>query len=114
MIVEDEHDVRTLIRVMVRRDGRVDVVGETATGEEAVELARSLQPTVVILDFSLEGDLTGLEAAPLIKEAAPNTSILLFTAYDMSSEASEEPAVAAYLRKDRISELTATVERLAG
>ena len=58
--------------------------------------------------------MTGLVAAPLLKQAAPTTKILLFTAYDLAGEARAEPAVDAYLRKDHIHLLLATVKRLLG
>lgn len=113
-IVEDEPDVRMLVRITLTRDPRLEILGEATSAEEAVEIARSLQPGVVILDHGLDGTITGLEAAPLIKEAAPNSKILLFTAFDMAVEAREEPAVDAYLRKDRIGDLVAKVDELLG
>jgi DNA-binding NarL/FixJ family response regulator len=113
-IVEDEPDVRMLVRITLTRDPRLEILGEATSAEEAIEIARSLQPGVVILDHGLDGTVTGLEAAPLIKEAAPNSKILLFTAFDMAVEAREEPAVDAYLRKDRIGDLVAKVDELLG
>jgi DNA-binding NarL/FixJ family response regulator len=113
-IVEDEPDVRMLVRITLTRDPRLEILGEATSAEEAVEIARSLQPGVVILDHGLDGAITGLEAAPLIKEAAPNSKILLFTAFDMAVEARDEPAVDAYLRKDRIGDLVDKVDELLG
>lgn len=114
VVVEDEEDMRFMIRITLAQDPRLDLLGETATAEEAIELARGLQPGAVVLDHQLEGKLTGMEAAPLIKAAAPNAKILLFTAFDLEREAEEDPFVDAFLRKDGVKHLLATVDRLLG
>ena len=113
-IVEDEPDVRMLVRVTLSRDPRLEILGEVTSAEEAIELADASQPGVVVLDHSLDGDMTGLQAAPLIKRASPESMIVLFTAYDMAAEARDEPAIDAYLRKDRIGELVTVVDGLLG
>jgi DNA-binding NarL/FixJ family response regulator len=113
-IVEDEPDVRMLVRVTLSRDPRLEILGEVTSAEEAIELADVSQPGVVVLDHSLDGEMTGLQAAPLIKRASPDSRIVLFTAYDMAAEARDEPAIDAYLRKDRISELVTVVDGLLG
>lgn len=114
VIVEDEEDMRFLIRVTLTKDPRLVLLGEAATAEQAIELARGLQPGVVVLDHQLDGELTGLEAAPLIKAVAPRSKILLFTAFDLERQAREDPAVDAYLRKDGVTRLLATVDNLLG
>jgi DNA-binding NarL/FixJ family response regulator len=112
VVVEDDPDMRTLIRITLARDPRLEVVGEAASAAEAIGLARSIEPGLVVLDHAIEGDMTGLEAAPLLKAVAPNAKILLFTAFDLASEARAEPAIDAYLRKDELNLLVVTVERL--
>ena len=114
VVVEDEEDMRFMIRITLAQDPRLVLLGEASTAEEAIELARGLQPGAVVLDHQLDGKLTGLAAAPLIKAAAPNAKILLFTAFDLETEANAEVAVDAYLRKDGVKHLLATVDRLLG
>ena len=114
VVVEDEEDMRFMIRITLAQDPRLNLLGETATAEEAIELARGLQPGAVVLDHQLDGKLTGMEAAPLIKAAAPNAKILLFTAFDLEREAEADPSVDAFLRKDGVKHLLATVDRLLG
>lgn len=114
VVVEDEEDMRFMIRITLAQDPRLVLLGETASAEEAIELARGLQPGAIVLDHQLDGRLTGLEAAPLIKAAAPNAKILLFTAFDLEAEAEAEAAVDAFLRKDGVKHLLATVDRLVG
>lgn len=113
-IVEDEPDMRLLIRLALTRDDRLEPIGEAASAAEAFDLFESATPEVIVLDHSIEGDLTGLEAAPLLKARADGAKILLFTAHDMAREAAAEPAIDGYLRKDRIDQLLLTVQGLLG
>ena len=114
VVVEDEPDMRALISLTLGRDPRLELVGEAASAEEALAVLDTVEPGLIILDHGIEGDLMGLQAAPLLKAKAPQAKILLFTAFDMQREASLEPAVDEYLRKDRIGELLPTVQRMLG
>ena len=111
-LVEDEVDLRVLIRITLRKDDRLELKGEAESAEEAIELARELAPALVILDHSLVGTMTGLEAAPAIKAVAPGAKILLFTAHDLHAEAASEPAIDRFLRKDNLPQLLRTVEEM--
>jgi DNA-binding NarL/FixJ family response regulator len=112
VIVEDEADMRMMIRAILRADRRLEIMGEAASAAEAVEVARSIDPGLVILDHSIEGDVMGLEAAPLIKEVAPNAKILMFSAFDLKKEAAAEPAVDGFLSKSDVRKLLPTVQQM--
>jgi two-component system, NarL family, response regulator LiaR len=114
VIVEDEFDVRWLIRMTLLDDPRLELTGEAASAEAAIELARQDQPGLIVLDHSIEGDIMGLQAAPLLKQVAPEAKILLFSAYDLRTAAAEEPAVDAFLLKTHIDKLLSTVQQLLG
>lgn len=114
VIVEDEEDVRRMIRAILSVDKRIEICGEAANAADAIEAARRLDPGLVILDHSIEGDMMGLEAAPFIKAVAPDAKILLFSAFDMRKEADDEPAVDEFLSKTEVRKLLATVQRLIG
>lgn len=112
VVVEDEPDMRILIRLKLTADPRISVAGEASSVDEAVELARSLSPGLIILDHQIEGDVMGLEAAPLLKEAAPNAKILLFSAFDLEAEASASPFINEFLSKNHFEELLPVSQRL--
>jgi DNA-binding NarL/FixJ family response regulator len=114
VVVEDEIDIRLLIRMTLMDDPRIELFGEAASAREAIELARSVAPGLIVLDHSIEGDIMGLDAAPLLKEAAPNAKILLFTAFDLRREAAAEPAIDAFLSKSQMEKLLPTVQSLLG
>jgi DNA-binding NarL/FixJ family response regulator len=114
VIIEDEPDMRALIGLLLGRDPRLELVGEASSAEEALAVLDTIDPGLIVLDHGIEGELMGLEAAPLLKQKAPAAKILLFTAFDMRREASLEPAVDEFLRKDRIADLLPTAQRLLG
>jgi DNA-binding NarL/FixJ family response regulator len=114
VLVEDEADVRRLVRALLAPDPRLEITGEAASAEEAIELARSVEPGLIILDHMLDGRVTGLEAAPELKSAAPNAKILLYSALDLRREARHEPAVDAFLSKDQPIKLLPLAQQLLG
>jgi response regulator NasT len=79
LIAEDETLIRMDLRAGLEAHG-LEVCGEARDGREAVDLAHSMRPDVVVLDVRMPG-LDGLEAARQIQAARP-TPLLLLTAYD--------------------------------
>lgn len=79
LIADDHGVVREGLRALLEREG-ISVVGEARTGQEAVALARQLQPTVILLDVRMpDGD--GLQALAAIKAAQPQISVIMLTIY---------------------------------
>jgi DNA-binding NarL/FixJ family response regulator len=82
VLVVDDHPVfREGTRRILEARPDIRVVGEAADGMEAVQLAGVLRPDVVILDIRLPG-LNGVEATRRIVHTAPDTHVLVLTAYD--------------------------------
>ncbi|SRR5258708_2633408 len=79
LIVDDKADFREMLRKVL--GGAVEVVGEAADGEEAVQLAAGLAPDVVIMDLDISG-LDAIRAAWRIKADRPATKMILLTAHD--------------------------------
>jgi len=92
LICDDVVELRRLIRVVVELDPSLDVVGEAQNGEQAILQAARLQPDVVLLDLSMPV-LSGLEALPAIRAAAPKARIIAFTG--LSSPALEHVVLGA-------------------
>jgi two-component system, NarL family, nitrate/nitrite response regulator NarL len=78
LIVDDHPLTRDALSALLGRNGFA-VLGVAEDGEEAIELARRLQPKLVLLDLSMPG-LSGLEALPGIRDAAPGCEVVVLTA----------------------------------
>jgi YesN/AraC family two-component response regulator len=81
LIVDDEEDMRALVRatIEVANEG-LSVAAEAADGETAVSIVREQRPEVVVLDQRMPG-VTGLETARRILDEHPEQAIVLFSAY---------------------------------
>jgi len=81
LIVDDDDDMRFLLRVLIERANEgLEVAAEAADGPEAIERWREIQPDVIVLDMRMPG-ATGLEVAERILGEHPEQSIILFSAY---------------------------------
>jgi len=84
LIVDDNDDVRRLLRIQLETGGQYAVVGEGTDGREGVKLATELQPDVVLLDLAMP-IMDGLEALPLIKAAVENVKVIVLSGFDEAS-----------------------------
>lgn len=115
IVVEDDPDVQLLLETIFSMDPRFDLAEVAASAEDALELARTTEPGIIVLDHGLAGALTGLEAAPRLKKRAPNSRIILFTAHaELKARADGEPAIDAFLLKTNSTKLLALAQHLAG
>ena len=76
VIVDDQEPFRQAARMVVELSEGFDVAGEAATGEEAVDLVRELDPDLVLMDVNLPG-IDGLEATRQILAEAPRSRVVL-------------------------------------
>jgi CheY-like chemotaxis protein len=81
VVVDDDPDYLWLVRVILEMRGeRITIVGEAASGEEALAVVLRERPDVVIADLMMPR-LNGLELTRRIKQDRPQTKILLMSAY---------------------------------
>ena len=78
LIADDHAIVREGLKQLVNSQRDMEVIGEAEDGRQALEKAKSLRPDVTLLDIAMPG-LSGLEAVRLIKEAVPDTQIVLLS-----------------------------------
>lgn len=82
LLLADDHTLfRQGIRTLLERMSGVEIVGEAATGEEAVDQADSLVPDVVLMDVKLPG-IDGIEATSRIVRSNPHMGVILVTMLD--------------------------------
>ncbi len=101
LIVDDHPVVRDGLRGMFAGDGRFEVVGEAGNGHEALAVARSVAPDVVLMDLRMPG-MDGVTTIRSLKEQGSAARVLVLTTYDTDSDVL--PAIKAgatgYLLKD--------------
>jgi two-component system NarL family response regulator len=78
-LVDDHSIIRQGLRALLTGQG-IEVVGEAENGARAIELARQVQPDVMLLDIRMK-DVDGLQALPQIKAVSPQTSVIILTIY---------------------------------
>lgn len=113
-LCDDVGDVRLLTRVGLEESGDLRVVGEADNGGEALAAIAELRPDVVVVDLSMPG-MDGFELITLIKQAAPDVGILVFSGFrrDRMEAGAFEVGADAYLEKgesfERLREVTRQV-----
>lgn len=115
IILVDDHPVfRNGLRALLQASG-MDVVGEAATGADAVDLAARLTPDVVLMDLGLP-DMSGVEAVGRIVAAHPATRVLVISLYqdDGSVDTALRAGARGYVVKDApAEEVVAAVQAVA-
>ena len=102
VLIADDHPLfREGMRGRLDRVADITVVGEAASGDEAVELARELGPHVILMDIKMPG-LNGIEATREIQRASPQMGVLVLTMFedDDSVFAAMRAGAKGYLLKD--------------
>jgi len=80
LLADDHKMVRQGFRLILQSQDDMEVVGETGNGREAVELARSLKPDVVVMDVTMP-ELNGIEATRRIREFSPHIRVLALSVH---------------------------------
>ena len=79
LVVEDHDSLRDLFSICLSMEEDLELIGAAGDGLEAVDLATSLQPDAIVLDWELPY-LNGLEALPSLLAAVPGATIVVFSA----------------------------------
>ncbi|HEY4580315.1 MAG TPA: response regulator transcription factor, partial [Candidatus Acidoferrales bacterium] len=79
LIADDHTIVRSGVRLLLQAEPDIEVVGEALNSAEAVALAESLRPTVILMDIAMPPGVNGLEATRQIKARFPNMHVLVLT-----------------------------------
>ena len=113
VIVDDHTGVRTGIRYLLGKAKDIDVVGEGANGVEAVELASTHKPDIMLLDVELPV-MRGDEAVRLIRGKHPEVKVLAVSSYSDRQFIMEMMAngAAGYITKDEVPDLLVEAVRI--
>lgn len=102
ILIADDHFIvrQGLNTLLVNRNG-MDVVGEATTGQEAIDLAQTLQPDVIIMDMIMP-EVDGPQAITVIRKENPSAKILVLTSFgeDQKVAAALQAGALGYLLKE--------------
>jgi len=116
LVVDDHAVVRSGLRLLLGQETDIECVGEAGNADEAVHEARRLKPDVILLDVVMPGT-SGIEAAPALRQAAPDSKLLVLSMQDDPSYVREAFAAGAsgYVLKEAAdTEVVSAVREVAG
>jgi DNA-binding NarL/FixJ family response regulator len=114
LIVDDHAVVRRGVRSLLESQPEWEIAGEATTGRQAVDLAKDLQPDIVVMDLSLP-ELNGLDATRHILKESPRSEILVLTMHhseELAREVLQAGARGYVLKSDADQSLIAAIESL--
>jgi DNA-binding NarL/FixJ family response regulator len=116
IVVDDHAVIRRGVQGILRAFPEWELCGEAENGQEAIKLAESIKPEIIIMDVSMPG-LNGLEATRIIRNILPCAKILLLTLHSSSElvrSAFRAGARGYVLKSDAEHELVRALNVLAG
>jgi two-component system, NarL family, invasion response regulator UvrY len=104
LLVDDQAPFRMAARAVLRRAEGFDLVGEAASGAEALQLVEELGPDLVLMDINMP-EMNGVEATRRILAAHPGITVFLCSTYDAADLPADAPSsgAVAYVHKEHLS-----------
>jgi DNA-binding NarL/FixJ family response regulator len=104
LIADDHRLFAQALEAILATDDRIEVTGHARDGREAVELARTLRPHVILMDIAMP-IMDGFQATKHIRSESPTTSVLMLTGSNARSDVdrARKSGAAGYVTKDRIA-----------
>src|SRR6202790_723575 len=81
LIADDDEDIRRVIRWLIESRTTCELCGEAVNGIDAIEKARTLNPDLILLDFSMPA-MNGIETGAVLKAMLPEVPVILMTGQD--------------------------------
>src|SRR5688500_1325662 len=97
LLVDDDDDLRALLRVTLAEQG-FEIVGEARDGQEGIEQAARLQPDVILLDLSMPS-MDGVTVLPLLADVAASSPVVVLSAHEDLEERVTELGAHGFVRK---------------
>jgi DNA-binding NarL/FixJ family response regulator len=114
LLAEDQTLMRQGLKMILELEDGFEVVGEAADGRAAVDLARAVQPDIILMDVQMPG-MNGVEATAHIVATVPTSRVIILTTFDSDEYVFDgiKAGARSYLLKDTpATELLATIRRV--
>ena len=116
LVIDDHRILRDALRILLEREGGIELAGETGDGLEGIAMAVRTRPDVILLDIGMSG-ISGIQAAHRLRKAVPASKVLMLSQYDDEEyvlEALGKAGAAGYmLKSDAGSELLGAIRAVA-
>src|SRR5512133_1882978 len=115
LIVDDHGVMRAGLRALLEAEPGIQVVGEAATGDEAIRLAGERKPEIILMDIGLQG-MDGIETTRQLKKLFPEMQVLILTVYEDGSllkEAIKAGASGYIIKRAAEQELMAAIQAVS-
>lgn len=116
LVVDDAANLRELLTLLLDTEDDFEVIGTASDGEQAVAVAESLLPDIVLLDLAMP-IMDGMQALPRIRRLLPDSIILIFSGFEQAALIDEAIAAGAdaYLEKGAsVTQLVDLLRELRG
>ncbi|MDO4821047.1 MAG: response regulator transcription factor [Rothia sp. (in: high G+C Gram-positive bacteria)] len=116
LLADDQDMVRSGFALILSMEGDIEVVGQARNGKEALELAASVRPDVVLMDVQMPV-MDGITATAALTEQLPGTAVLILTTFDREDylfSALQAGASGFLLKTSDADELVAAIRKVAG
>lgn len=111
VVVDDSADLRMLLSLAFKRDGRVQVAASVGDGQQGIDAVREHNPDVVLMDVSMPV-MDGLTATRRLKQEFPDLPILILTGYGDARLEEEAARAGADTFMDKTQPLTVVVDAI--
>jgi DNA-binding NarL/FixJ family response regulator len=103
LLVDDHPVVRQGLRKILSEFGEIDITGEAASGREAIDRVREMNPDVVLMDISMP-EMSGIEATAVLRRESPDTKVLALSMHANAAYIKQALRAGArgYLLKDAV------------
>ena len=113
LIADDDEDIRRVIRWFIESRTTCELCGEAVNGVDAIEKARTLNPDLILLDYSMPA-MNGIETGAVLKAMLPKVPVILFTSQNTGAieSAALSVGIRAVVPKTDIGRLAGHIENL--
>lgn len=111
LVVDDAANLRELLSLLLDTEDDFEVIGTASDGEQALAVAESLQPDIILLDLAMPV-MDGMQALPALRQMLPDALIVIFSGFEQAALLDEAMAAGANAYLEKGASVTQLVDLL--